>query len=145
MKIKRVTMEEIQYLAHELARRHLEWKEPIPDFSTRYPRILEQCLFAPFQTYRGQLYKGLVKKASIFFYVMIKNHPFQNGNKRIAITSLLLLLQKNGKWINMSTQELYNLAQWIASSDPEFKDETLSAIQKKLSKSLVPFGAHKDN
>jgi len=34
------------------------------------------------------LYPTLVSKASFLFYLMIKNHPFQNGNKRIAITTL---------------------------------------------------------
>ena len=137
MKIKPLTIEEVKFLAHELARKHLEWNEPIPDFSTRYPNILEQCIFAPFQTYKGQLYKGLVKKAGIFFYVMIKNHPFQNGNKRVAVTSLLLLLRKNNKWLKMSPTDLYNLAKWVASSDPDVKEETVNAIEKKIHKSLI--------
>lgn len=137
MRIKRPSIEEIRYLAHELAQKHFEWGEPIPDFRTRFPKILEQCVFAPFQTFEGQLYKGMVSKAAIFFYVMIKNHPFQNGNKRVAVASLLLLLYLNKKWINMSPQELYNLARWVASSDPDVNELTVLAIEKKIKKSIV--------
>ena len=53
-----------------------------------------------FQSFSGKdLYPTLATKASILFYLMIKNHPFQNGNKRIAITTLLTFLYENGKWI----------------------------------------------
>ncbi len=138
MKIKRLTIEQIQYSAHELARQHLEWNEPIPEFETRYPHSLEQCIFAPFQTFGGQLYKGLVPKASILFYVMIKNHPFQNGNKRVAVMALLVFLGNNGKWLSISPQALYNLAKWVASSSSEVKEETVQAIEKILKKSLIP-------
>lgn len=137
MKIQRLTMEEIQYSAHELAKRYLEWNEPIPEFETRYPYALEQCIVAPFQTFKGQLYKGLVAKAAILFYLMIKNHPFQNGNKRIAVMSLLLFLAKNNKWLSISPQELYNLAKWVAGSPASVKEETVRAIEKELQNSLI--------
>lgn len=130
-------MEEIQYSAHELAQRHLAWGEPIPEFSTRFPHALEQCIYAPFQTYKGQLYKGLVPKAAILFYLMIKNHPFQNGNKRVAVSTLLLFLAKNSKWISISPQELYNLATWVASSPASVKEETVRALEKEISKWLI--------
>lgn len=129
-------MQEIQYSAHELARKYLEWNEPIPEFETRYPYALEQCVGAPFQTFRGPLYKGLVAKGAILFYLMIKNHPFQNGNKRIAVMSLLIFLGKNGKWIHLSPQELYNLAKWVASSPASVREETVRAIEKEIQKSL---------
>jgi death-on-curing family protein len=130
-------MEEIQFSAHELARHYLQWNEPIPEFETRYPHALEQCIFAPFQTFKGQLYKGLVAKASILFYLMIKNHPFQNGNKRVAVTALLLFLGKNGKWLSISPQELYNLAKWVAASPATVKNETAKAIEKEINNYLI--------
>lgn len=137
MKTKRLTIEEIQYSAHELARKYLDWGEPIPEFSTRYPRALEQCVLAPFQTYKGDLYKGLISKAAILFYLMIKNHPFQNGNKRVAVMSLLIFLGKNEKWLSVSPQELYNLAKWVASSPASVNEETIRAIEKEIQKSLI--------
>lgn len=137
MEIKRLTIEEIQYSAHELARSYLVWGEPIPEFSTRFPYALEQCVLAPFQTFKGELYKGLISKAAILFYLMIKNHPFQNGNKRVAVMTLLVFLGKNEKWLSISPQELYNLAKWVASSPPSVKDETVQAIERILHKSII--------
>lgn len=133
-----LTIREVQYIAHELARRHMEWDEPIPDFSTRFPNILESCLLVPFQTFDGKyVYRGLIEKASILFYLMIKNHPFQNGNKRLAVTTLLVFLANNGKWIKVSNQEFYNFAVWIAQSPPGFKDQMISSIKKFIKDHLV--------
>ena len=137
MKIKRLTLEEIQYSAHELARKHLEWNEPIPEFETRYPHSLEQCIYAPFQTFKGQLYKGMTAKAAILFYLMIKNHPFQNGNKRVAVMTLLMFLGKNDKWLSISPQELYNLAKWVAGSPASVKEETVKAIERQLKDTII--------
>ncbi|MDD5518848.1 MAG: type II toxin-antitoxin system death-on-curing family toxin, partial [Candidatus Omnitrophica bacterium] len=107
-------------------------------FSTRYPHVLESCLAAPFQTFTGKsLYSNLAAKAAILFYLMIKNHPFQNGNKRIAMTTLFVFLHKNRKWLKVDTQELYNFTMWIAQSPPKFKEETLRAVQKFLKENII--------
>lgn len=74
-----ITVKEVEYIAFKLSQEMLAFDEPIPDFSTRYPNILESCLATPFQSFSGKsLYSGLISKASILFYLMIKNHPFQN-------------------------------------------------------------------
>ncbi|MBU6323625.1 MAG: type II toxin-antitoxin system death-on-curing family toxin [Patescibacteria group bacterium] len=133
MHIKRPTLTDIEYVAHRLAKETLGWSEPIPDFSTRYTHALERTLEQPFQTYGGrQLYPTLLRKASILFYLMIKNHPFQNGNKRIAMTTLLYFLFINKKWVRVDNQELYNFAKWVAESNPKLKDATMSAIETFL-------------
>ncbi|MFA5023096.1 MAG: type II toxin-antitoxin system death-on-curing family toxin [Candidatus Paceibacterota bacterium] len=136
MKIKTLSIEEVEYVAHELAQKFMSWNEPIPDFSTRFPSILERSLSAPFQTFGRQLYPGLVKKASILFYLLIKNHPFQNGNKRLAVTTLLIFLMKNGWWLELDNQVMYNFAKWVAESDPELKSEVLLAVEKKIKDNL---------
>lgn len=129
--MKQLTVKEVEYIAFRLAKETLSFNEPIPDFSTRFPNILESCLAAPFQAFAGKSpYPGLIGKAGILFYLMVKNHPFQNGNKRIAMTTLFVLLYKNKKWLKADTQELYNFTLWIAQSPPKFKDETLQAINK---------------
>jgi death-on-curing family protein len=133
-----ISVQEVEYIAHRLAREMLTFDEPIPDFSSRFPNILESCLAVPFQSFsRKQLYPGLISKASILFYLLIKNHPFQNGNKRIAITTLFVFLYKNKKWIKVDTQELYNFAVWVAQSPAKVKDETVMAIERFLKTYLV--------
>lgn len=130
MKLKQLTIKDVEYVAHRLATETMSWSEPIPDFSTRYTHSLERCIEAPFQSFGGkQLYPGLVKKVSILFYLMIKNHPFQNGNKRIAMTTLFIFLFQNKKWLKVDNQELYNFARWVAESNSKLKDDTVRAIE----------------
>jgi death-on-curing protein len=68
---------------------------------------------------------------------MIKNHPFQNGNKRIAMTTLMVFLFLNKKWIKVDTQELYNFTVWIAQSPPKLKNEVVKAIEKFVKTYLI--------
>lgn len=135
-----LSVDAVHYLAHDLARKVLAWDEPIPDYGSRFPNILESCLRVPLQTFGGKpLYRGLMAKAAILFYLMIKNHPFQNGNKRIAVTSLLVFLSINGYWLKLSPRELYRFAVYVAKSQPEEKDIVVAALQAYLKLHLVPF------
>src|SRR3989338_3933184 len=131
MKTAIISIIEVELIAYRLADKFMKFDEPIPDFGTRFPSILESCIATPFQEFGGKfLYEGLVKKTSVLFYLMIKNHPFKNGNKRIAMMSMLYLLHKNRKWIESDNQVLCNFAKWVASSDPSVKDATVSAVEK---------------
>ena len=128
-----ITVEEVRYVAHRLAQELMEWGEPIPPFETRRGHILESCLQSPFQQIGGKfLYPDFRDRAAILFYMMVKNHPFQNGNKRIAVVTLLHFLSKNGKWLDIDNQELYNFAKWVAESNAKLMDATVEAIQKFL-------------
>lgn len=138
MNLQKITITEVEYLAHDLAKKLLTWNEPIPSFGSRFPNVLESCLATPFQTFgRKVLYKGLVAKAAILFYLMVKNHPFENGNKRIAMTTLFVFLHKNKKWLRVDNQELYNFAVWVAQSNPKLKNETVAAIAKFVQTYMV--------
>lgn len=138
MKILSITIPEVEYVAYFLARKFMEWNESIPYFSSRFPNILESCLATPFSSFGGRkLYKGLREKAAILFYLMVKNHPFQNGNKRIAMAALFYLLYKNKKWLRVDNQELYNFAKWVAESNPKLKKETVSAVEKFIKTYIV--------
>jgi death-on-curing family protein len=136
--MKTITLQEVEYIAFKLAREKMSFDEPIPDFSSRFPHVLESCLAVPFQKFSGKsLYPTLVSKAAMLFYLLIKNHPFQNGNKRIAMTTLFVFLYRNGKWLEVDTQELYNFTVWVAQSPRTVKDETVKATEKFLKTHLV--------
>ena len=136
--MKTITLQEVEYIAFKLARKKFSFDEPIPDFSTRFPNALESCLAVPFQRFSGKsLYPTLVSKAAMLFYLLIKNHPFQNGNKRIAMTTLFVFLYRNGKWLKVDTQELYNFIVWVAQSPRTVKEETVKATEKFLKTHLV--------
>lgn len=56
---------------------------------------------------------------------------------RIAITTLLVLFYKNGKWIKVDDRELYNFAVWVAQSPATLKDGVIIAITKFLKDYLI--------
>ncbi len=136
--IRQLTIEHVEALAHRLAREIMSWDEPIPDFGSRFPNILESSLNAPFQTFaKKDLYPRIEGKAAILFYLLIKNHPFQNGNKRVAVTSLLVFLYLNGSWLKAQPDELYRLAVWVAESLPITKDGVCKALEDFIQKKMV--------
>lgn len=138
MKIRTVSVKEVEYTAFRLARELMTRDEPIPDFGTRFPNILESCLKVPFQTFnKRSLYRGLVGKGAILFYLLVKNHPFENGNKRIAVITLFLFLLKNNKWLKVDNDELYRFAKGVAASDPKSTDLEVGKIRDFLSTNLT--------
>ena len=138
--LKSLNIEEIKYLSHRLAVDTMSWDEPIPEFETRYPHVLESCIATPFQKFvRRNLYLGMAGKGAALFYLLIKNHPFQNRNKRLAVTSLLVFLYKNNKWLETDGKELYNLAVWVAQSPPLAKDQVLIVVGNFIRKYLKDF------
>jgi death-on-curing family protein len=129
--MKAITVADVENISFRLAKELLSAEEPIPDFGTRYPGRLESCMVTPFMRFSGRaLYPTLIDKAAILFYLMIKNHPFVNGNKRIAVTTLLTFLHRNKKWLEADDEEFYNITVWVATSLPESKDEVVAALRK---------------
>ena len=136
--IKNVSIKEVEQVVFGLVREKMIYDESIPSFETRFPNVLESCLLVPFQKFdRKILYEGLSGKAAVLFYLMIKNHPFQNGNKRIAMVTLFYFFYKNNKWLKVDSKKLYNFAVWLAESPAELKDDTLRAAEKFIKTYLV--------
>ncbi len=128
-KIVWIKIDDFESLCFDLAREHLTFNQPIPDFITRNPGILESCLATPLQFFGGRdLYPKFVDKLSILFYLMIKNHPFQNGNKRIAVATLFVVLSLNKLWLNTDELLPYKLAKNVAKSKREDKDKIIKEI-----------------
>ncbi len=147
MRPKPLTVAEVEYAAFKLAEKLMTWNETIPPFGSRFPNILESCLATPFGIFSGKdLYRGLIKKSGILFYLLIKNHPFQNGNKRIAVMSLLYFLYKNGKWIYVSNDRLYRFAKHVAKSRPQKREVVLKDIEAFLGHNIKDYnGGPKGN
>ena len=131
--MKNITLKKVEYIAFRIAQKHFSFNEPIPDFSTRFPEVLESCIAMPFMKFnRKYLYKNLTERASILFYLIIKNHPFQNGNKRIAMTTLFVFLYENEKWLSVDAKNFYNFTVWVAQSPAELKDQVVCGIEEYI-------------
>ncbi|NMB39912.1 MAG: type II toxin-antitoxin system death-on-curing family toxin [Parcubacteria group bacterium] len=92
-----------------------------------------------YQTFdRKELYPSLEEKSAHLLYFIIKDHPFVDGNKRIASFLFVYYLDKNDflyrstgeKKINNNT--LTALAILIAISDPSEKDKLIKIITNLL-------------
>lgn len=88
-----------------------------------------------YQTFGGQdLYPTVEEKAAMLLYLVTKNHSFSDGNKRIAATLFLWLMNENGilyddmhnKRIDDAT--LVALTLLIAESRPEEKDTMIKVV-----------------
>lgn len=132
--------EDFEFLCFDLARELMTSNEPIPDYPTRDNALLESSLGAPKQTFGNKLlYPTLEKQTAILFYSLIKNHPFGNGNKRIAVMAILAFLSLNGRWLNIDPTGLYKLACIVSESNPGNKDEIFNLITKTITENLVNF------
>lgn len=142
---KWLTIDGFEYLCFNLARQIMSYDEPIPDYSTRDQSLLESALGSPQQTFdKKLLYSTLSKQAAILFYSLIKNHPFKNGNKRIAVISLLAFLSINNKWLNIEPVDLYRLARDTADTKPEQRENTLIKIEETIEQNTIKIDDHQE-
>ena len=78
---------------------------------------LESALAQPRATYAGEdLYPTLIDKAAILCYLLVQNHPFIDGNKRIGHAAMEVFLLLNGYEIQASVDEQEHIILAIASS-----------------------------
>jgi death-on-curing family protein len=136
--IKRVSIVEAEYVAHRMARELMDYGEPVADFRARYPGRLESCLDHPFTYLNGRfVYWTISHRAAVLFYLLIKNHPFENGNKRMAVTIMLTFLFKNRRWIDTPPDTLYRIAKLVAESPASEKDFMIDVLRKNIKEHLV--------
>lgn len=132
-----ITAKDFEKLCFNFTRELMTYNQAIPNYETRNKELLESALAVPQQTFGGiELYPTITKKASTLFYSLIKNHPFQNGNKRIAVMTLLVYLGINNKWLNIDPYEFYKLAIKVAASKPEQKEKIIKLIEKIIDKKI---------
>jgi prophage maintenance system killer protein len=88
-------------------------------------------------------YPTLEEKAATLLYLIIKNHGFVDGNKRIAAACFLFFLQKNELLRNgngeiiISNDALASLTLFIASSKPEEMDTVKKLVISVLNRNLI--------
>jgi death-on-curing protein len=63
----------------------------------REPSLLESAVATPQATFGGQSpYKDVIEIAGAYLFYLCGNHPFVDGNKRVALGACLVFLQLNG-------------------------------------------------
>ncbi|MBU1016793.1 MAG: type II toxin-antitoxin system death-on-curing family toxin [Patescibacteria group bacterium] len=133
-----LTLEHIKDICFILAQEYLSFNEPIPDFDTRFPNKLEAILEIPKQGVKTHLlYPAIIEQSGVLFYSLIKEHPFLNGNKRLAVTCFLTFLHLNKLWLKTDWKTLYGLTIFIANSDPSDREKVLKALNQFIQDSIM--------
>jgi len=78
--------------------------------------LLDAAIAAPWQTFGGnELFPSLEEKAARLGYGLVNNHPFIDGNKRIAAVATLEILALNGVNLSYSQRELSDIFLEVAA------------------------------
>ncbi|MCM8625126.1 virulence protein RhuM/Fic/DOC family protein [Accumulibacter sp.] len=108
-------------------------------FGVEKDQGLASALGAVMQTFAGEeLYPSLEEKAAQLLYLLVKNHAFVDGNKRIAAALFLWFLERNGALRHpdgtprISDGALVALTLMIAESRPQEKDVLVRIVMHLL-------------
>lgn len=116
----------------------LRFNEESDIFAIERNKGLEAIIGNIYQTFDGgDVYKSVEEKASNFLYMIVKNHVFIDGNKRIAATLFIyflnyydILYKDNNHVIDNNT--LASLTLLIAQSNPKEKEVMIDLVMNFL-------------
>ena len=107
-------------------------------FALERDKGLESIIGNVYQSFNGtDLYPSIEEKAANFLYLIIKNHTFIDGNKRIAATLFIYFLEfynilyKNGRQI-IDNNTLVAITLLIAQSNPKEKEILIDLVMNFL-------------
>ena len=116
----------------------LRFNEESSLFAIERDRGLESIIGNIYQSFGGQyIYKSIEEKGANFLYLIVKNHVFADGNKRIAATLFIYflnyynILYKNGKQ-TIDNNTLAALTLLIAESNPREKEVIIDLVMNFL-------------
>jgi len=137
----RISKEELEYMAELFSEYMRDQQEGNNSaYEVRNTGKLESSITQPFQEVGGQeLYPTLVSKASMLYYFCIKNHPFEDGNKRMGIFALITYLAKNGYWLDTTNEKLFDMTVYTAASSMKDKDDVVKKIGEFVERSMVEY------
>lgn len=125
------TLEEIDSLKIDLIKK----KQATGIFGLEKDQGLKSIVGNIHQTFgKKELYPSLEEKAAFLLYFIIKDHPFVDGNKRIACFLFVLFLMKNKFLYQKNGEKKFNsnalvaLALLVAESKPKDKDIMIDLI-----------------
>ncbi|MFO7814511.1 MAG: type II toxin-antitoxin system death-on-curing family toxin [Halanaerobiales bacterium] len=79
-------------------------------YGIRDKKLLDSALKLPKTTFEDKyLHDTLIKMAAAYGFHLCNNHPFVDGNKRIALVAMDVFLQRNGIEITASEKETYKI------------------------------------
>ena len=107
-------------------------------FAVERDKGLESIIGNIYQSFGGQdIYRSVEEKGANFLYLIVKNHVFVDGNKRIAATLFIYFLNFYGILYKGNNQIIDNntlaaLTLLIAESNPNEKDVIIDLVMNFL-------------
>jgi len=127
--------EEAKRIIREIKKDLISKKEASDLFGQDNEGRLEGIIKNIYQTFKGkELYPSLEEKAAHLLYFIVKDHPFIDGNKRIASFLFIYFLDKNNFLYKENYERKINdnaltaLTLLIAVSEPKDKDILIKII-----------------
>jgi len=97
--------------------------------------LLHSALERPKATFAGQLlYPTIFSQAAALMHSLVRNHPFEDGNKRTALFSVMRFLGKNGYRLSAPDEELVEFPLKVETQ--RLGVEEIAAWLKKHSKRI---------
>ncbi len=98
----------------------IDFEEPLPPFESRFSGKLESLLGSVKQTFDGKyLNPTVLEAATAYFTQIIRDHPFKNGNKRVAVLFTHVFLMVNHVEFTLTFDEMYQFAILVATADAD--------------------------
>ncbi len=83
----------------------------------RSESLMQSAIAQPSASFGGDyLCRDVFEMAAAYLFHLVKNHPFLDGNKRVALHSALVFLRLNGWRLDMNQDALYDLTMDAAQS-----------------------------
>ena len=132
------SLKQIKYEDCKLIIENLKFNEKSNLFAVERDRGLEAIIGNIYQSFDGEyIYKSVEEKAANFLYLIVKNHVFVDGNKRIAATLFIYFLEfydilyKDNKQV-IDNNTLAALTLLIAESNPKEKNILVDLVTNFL-------------
>ena len=88
------------------------------EFGIRDLNLLSSAIAVPRASFGGQtLHADLFEMAAAYAFHICQNHPFLDGNKRVALASALIFLDLNGVHLSDPSGRLYTLMMNVAQGE----------------------------
>jgi len=97
--------------------------------------LLESAIAMPRSTFDGkELHPSLALKAAAYHYHLCANHPFVDGNRRVAVVAAELLLLVNGRDLPARDEDIETITMGVAGGRIS-KEQVATFFQKHVRQS----------
>ena len=111
-----------------------------PDYAARDYGLLEAAVARPRATvFEKDAYPDLDSKAAALLHSVARNHALIDGNKRLALTSVIAFYGLNGRRLTLTNDAAYELVMAVAAGELDSVEE-IAAVLRQATRKLTRDG-----